>query len=257
MIRAGSAAGEAAAADTGRRSWSGVRRAVIARALLVGVILAVMSAVSVSALSEDTSGVERRLTAFIKDFYGGEDDIQVKFNSMPAFLKGKIRIRTVNFAKVPDAQGDGLCLVEFDAKDARERNAYVSFKVFKKKRLFVLKQGLKKGDVVTAQDVMEKETYLTGTTAYPASRDEVLGKRVRKDVPAGTIVTPQALEEQVLVQKGEIVNVTAENKRIAVHTSAKALDKGRMGETIRVKNLTSGKEVFGKVTGSNAVSVQF
>ena len=76
----------------------------------------------------------------------------------------------MNFTKVPDAQGDGLCLVEFDAKEARERNAYVPFKVFRKKRLFVLKAAGKGGDAVTEADVMEKETYLTGATSTRPQR---------------------------------------------------------------------------------------
>jgi len=38
------------------------------------------------------------------------------------------------------------------------------------------------------------------------------------------------------------VNIIAENSRLAIHTSGKALDKGKMGETIRVKTSPQAKK---------------
>jgi flagellar basal body P-ring formation protein FlgA len=206
---------------------------------------------------EETSIIEKKLTSFIKQLYGAEDDIHVKFNNIPDYLKGNAKVKDISFARVPDAQGNGLCLVEFAAKDTKERSAYVSFKIFKKKTLFVMKMGGKRGDILSASDLMEKETHLTGATAYPGSRSEVIGKKLKRDIPAGTVITSQVLEDQVLVQSGEIVSIIAENPRLAIHTNGKALDRGKMGETVRVKNLTSGKEIYGKVTGNSVVSVEF
>ena len=206
---------------------------------------------------EETPVIEKKLTAFIKQFFGDEEDLQVKFNNIPEYLKGNAKVKSISFARVPDGQGNGLCLVEFVAKDVRERNAYVGFRVFKKKALFVMKRAGKRGDVLTASDIAEKDTFLTGATSYPASREEVVGKKLRKDLPAGTVITSQVLEEQVMVQSGEIVSVVVDNPRLAIHTSGKALERGRLGDTVRVKNLTSGKEIYGKVTGTSTVTVEF
>jgi len=46
----------------------------------------------------------------------------------------------------------------------------------------------------------------------------------------------------VLVQAGAIVSIIAENRRLAIQSNGKALDKGRMGETVRVKSLTREKK---------------
>ena len=72
-----------------------------------------------------------------------------------------------------------------------------------------------------------------------------------------TIITYQFLENPVVVQRGEIVNIVAENKAIIVQTKGKTMSKGRMGDLIRVQNITSGKEVQGRVTASNTVTVEF
>ena len=226
------------------------------KALLLGLILSLVFIVPSLASTPVTSTVEKQLTAFVKQFYG-EDEIQVKFTNIPALLKGNIRVRNINFSKIPDGQGDGLCIVEYDGKEGRSQNVYVSFKVFKKRSLFVLNHDGKRGDTVTARDLTEKEAFLNGAGQYPASRDEIVGKRLKRDMQAGSVITPQVLEERILVQSGEIVDITAENPRLSIHASGKALDRGRMGELIRVRNLTSGKEVYGKVTGTKSVTVEF
>lgn len=209
------------------------------------------------ALSQERSPVEKKIIGFVKNFYGNEEDIQIKLTNMPSHLNAKVKVRNVNFAKVPDGQGDGLCLVEIDGNEARERTIYVAFKVYKKRQLFVLKHGARRGDILTAGDLAEKEAYLTGSTVYPSAKDEVVGKRLRRDLPAGTVLTPQVLEDRILVKSGDTVSIVAENSRLAIHANGRALDRGRMGDTIRVKNLTSGKEILGKVTGGDVVSVEF
>ncbi len=227
---------------------------ILLMVLSVGILLLA----SGNASAQGISLAEARLTNFIKEFYGDQEEIQVKFvSNIPAILKGKTKIKDINFSKVPDTQGDGICVVEFETKDTREKNAYVPFKVYKKKRLFVLKQGVKKGDSAASAEITEKDTYLTGATKYPTSKEDIIGKRFKRDLAAGTVITPETLEDHILVQRGELVNVLAENARIVIHTKGKALDRGRMGETIRIKNVNSGKEVLGKVTGSNLVTVEF
>jgi len=64
------------------------------------------------------------------------------------------------------------------------------------------------------------------------------------------------LEEQLVLAKGEIVNMTLESKKLLVQAKGVALEKGKMGDTVRVRS-ASGKEVIGKVTGSNSISVEF
>jgi flagella basal body P-ring formation protein FlgA len=70
------------------------------------------------------------------------------------------------------------------------------------------------------------------------------------------VITLKVLEDPTAIQKGEVVNITAQNRRLLVQGKGTALEKGKMGDVVRVKS-TSGKEIAGKVTGSNTVSVEF
>jgi flagella basal body P-ring formation protein FlgA len=188
--------------------------------------------------------------------YGG-NEIQITFASVPHQAKGEVRVKTLGFTKVPDANGNGICLAGIEGKTGMETNVYVPFKVLVKKKLYRAKHHLTKGEAIRLADLDEKESFLNGVGAdYPASVEEIVGKTAKKEIPAGEIVTSQLLEKAMAIQKGETVSMRAENNRLVVQWKGTALEKGKVGDLVKVRS-PSGKEVIGKVTGNNAVAVEF
>jgi flagella basal body P-ring formation protein FlgA len=208
-------------------------------------------------LAAGVSTVEDGITRFIKQFYDDREDVYVRFNNLPEALQEKVKVRHIDFAKVPDSKGDGLCLVEIDGKNNRTKTIYISFRVQSKKKLFVLKQGLKRGEIIRSGDLLAKDTFITEDGGiYPARAEEVVGKAVKKDMAAGTAITSQLLEDSFAVQRGDTVDIVAENKKLSVQAKGITLEKGKMGDRVRVKNLTSDKEIVGRVAGNGTVKVE-
>lgn len=213
---------------------------------------------SVVCRASEYSVAEVKIINFIKEIYNESDDIQVRLNTMPNQLKEKVKVKNITFAKVPDANGDGICAVVIDTRAGRSKNVQVPFRVFVKKKLFVLKIAGKKDEAINKGDILIKETYMNGKEVeYPASLEDLAGKILKRDVPANTIITYQMLTEPVAVQRGEIVNIVAENKKLLLLLKGKMIDKGRIGDMVRVKNISSGKEIVGRVTAHNVVSIDF
>ncbi len=193
---------------------------------------------------------------FVRHMYG-ETAIEITFNSLPAQAKGEVRIKSLGFSKVPDANGDGICLVGIEQKSGMEASVYVPFKVLVKKKLFMAKHTIGKGEAIRLADLDEKESFLSGSGgSYPGSVEEVVGKTAKKEIPAGEAIASGLLENAVAVQKGDLVSIRLENSRLSVEGKGTALEKGKIGDLVRVKSF-SGKEITGKVTGSDAVAVKF
>src|SRR5208283_3617443 len=51
--------------------------------------------------------LEAEVSRFVRQMYGG-NDVEIAFPSLPAQAKGEVRIKTLGFSKVPDANGDGI-----------------------------------------------------------------------------------------------------------------------------------------------------
>lgn len=206
--------------------------------------------------SAEPSRIEARLTSHIKQFYGDRSDVRVQFHSIPSDLQEQTRIRNILFTKIPEGNSDGLCLVEYLDGAGKRQSAYVPFKLFRKIKLFVLKQHVKRGDIVRTADLTVRETYLNaGLNLYPAGIEELSDKVFKREIAAGTIITNQMLEDRMSVKKGEMVTVVAENGQLSIRTKAKAMDKGKIGDSIRVRNTSTGREVIGKITAVNTVVV--
>jgi flagella basal body P-ring formation protein FlgA len=204
----------------------------------------------------EASAVELKLKDFIRNFYSEREDIYIKLNHLPDSLKDKSRVKHIDFAKIPDSNGDGLCLVEVDEKNGRTKNVYVSFKVSNKRKMFILKQSANKGDTLRSRDVFVKETYMNGNGAdYPLRMEDMIGKVLKRDMPAGSVITTHVLEDSFVVQRGDTVNIVAENKKLLIQAKGRTLERGKIGDIIRVKNLTSNREIVGKVTGSSTIKV--
>jgi len=207
---------------------------------------------------EQSSFIETRLANFIKKIYDESEEIGVRFGNIPAQLKSRPNIRNMSFVRMPDSRGDGLCLVEIEGKNRRVQNVYVPFRVVKKTRVFVMTENGKRGDVIRHDSVAVRETNLNDRrAAYPSKLEDVVGKTLKKDVPEGTVITSQLLDNPVVIEKGEVVNIIAENSRLVVRAKGRALEKGKMGDSIRVKNTSSDREIYGKVVGDNAIFVSF
>ncbi|OPY73287.1 MAG: flagellar basal body P-ring biosynthesis protein FlgA [Syntrophorhabdus sp. PtaU1.Bin058] len=223
---------------------------------LLSVLCCLFFAALVSA--QNQSVIEARLTRFIKQIYNEDDDVRIKFNPITISQNEKTKIGNISFLEMPDATGAGICSLELDQGGGRTRNLHVPFRVFTKRKIFVMRNPGSRGDVIGNTDITVKEIYLSGRkNEYPATIEDVVGRVLKRDIAANTVVTKQVLEEQIALQRGNQVNIVAETKRLLVRTKGKAIDKGRIGDTIRVRNVASGKELMGRVTSSDTVVVQF
>ena len=222
---------------------------------LVPLVLFVLS--NTPCFGQQASIVEKRLTEMLKEAHGARE-MQVKLDGIPAHLKREIRVRSVNIQKMPEIEGKGLAVVEFEGEDGRPRVSYVPFRVYEKKTLFYMKRALAKGSPVSADDLGSRETYVSeNELVYPKELRDVVGKVLKKDVAPGAILTTLILDSPQVIRRGETVTIIGENNLLVVKTKGKAEDCGRVGEKIRVKNLSSDREVVGSVADNGTVVVEF
>jgi flagella basal body P-ring formation protein FlgA len=204
------------------------------------------------------SAAEARIIKFVKEIYPGGDTVRVRLTTVPPQLREKVKIVNLSFVRIPDVSGDGVCSVEIETAPGRLRTVQVPFRVFAKRELYVLKGAGQKGDTIGQRDVVVRETFMNGKGAgYPASIEDVVGKVLKRDVPANTLVTNQILEDRIVVRQGETVTIIAETDRLIVRAKGKTVDRGRVGDVIRVRNIASGKEVVAKVVNGSSVKVEF
>jgi flagella basal body P-ring formation protein FlgA len=119
-------------------------------------------------------------------------------------------------------------------------------------------RNIQRGDLIRAEDVLQtvKTTMrMNGDVLMDAG--EAVGKRASRSIRAGRAITSAMVEDPPVVEKGSDVTIVAENDILRITTRGEALEEGRRGDRIRVRNLGSGKEITSTVRGPGRVDVVF
>lgn len=122
----------------------------------------------------------------------------------------------------------------------------------------VAQRSLRAGEIVGEGDVAVIGRDLATLPAGVLTRaEDAVGKRARTGVDANRILTAQLLETPPLVKRGDVVTLLAESARVRVSAQGMVQQTGARGERVRVTNLTSKREVYGRVIDAKTVQVDF
>jgi flagella basal body P-ring formation protein FlgA len=126
------------------------------------------------------------------------------------------------------------------------------------RKMVVATQLLQRGTVLTADMLQEVDApVMANGQVDPAQlisvKDAYMAELTR-DMPAGMPLKTHDIRRAVLVKMGQQVLMTVGNgSDFQIRVRVEALQDGRMGDQVKLKNAESGKSMSGVVTGPNAV----
>lgn len=110
--------------------------------------------------------------------------------------------------------------------------------------------------VVAAGDITLRERNVGQLSGgYLTEPAQAIGMRVRRPIPADSVISPNQLEQDETVKRGDRVVITAANSRVAVRMPGEALESGSTGSQIRVRNTRSDRVVRARIIGPGQVEV--
>ncbi|MCF6178514.1 MAG: flagellar basal body P-ring formation chaperone FlgA [Geopsychrobacter sp.] len=124
-------------------------------------------------------------------------------------------------------------------------------------QIVVAVENLQRGDLISsssielqAQDVsdLEKPFFTIG---------QLLGKQLKQSVRRGQPLVRRQVDFPPLIKRGAQVTIQAKSKGLILKASGEARQDGELGETIRVRNNGSQKDILCRVEASGLVSVEF
>ncbi len=124
-------------------------------------------------------------------------------------------------------------------------------------RVVVMASDLKRGEILTAALLKVHEQDITNLEEPFFSISPLLGKQLKQSLRFGTPVQKRQVEFPPLIKRGERVTIQARNSGLLLSAVGEARQNGELGETIRVRNKSSQREILCQVLASGLVSVEF
>ena len=116
--------------------------------------------------------------------------------------------------------------------------------------------NLRRDDLITEGQIRMESMDISAIRAPCLQKDQVIGKKVLRAIKAGTAIELANVEFPPVVKKGALVKILAHRNGIELTATGIAKTDGKEGQIIKVKNVSSAKEIFCRVTAPGLVEVQ-
>ncbi len=158
--------------------------------------------------------------------------------------------------ELPEATREaGRVTAEVSCPGVRPWRLFVPVRVSVQKPVVVATVPVERGKVLAAGDVILAQRAVSSAPAgYLGSVEAAVGQVLRRNVPAGAVLSPGLLNAPVLIERGRHVTLEARSGGIVVQMAGIAKADGALGETIPVQKLSSRKVLQG--IGRNEKSVE-
>ncbi|HHT0592690.1 TPA: flagellar basal body P-ring formation chaperone FlgA [Legionella anisa] len=133
---------------------------------------------------------------------------------------------------------------------------YVPVKITVLKTIYVAKRALIKGTRLSKDDIYQTEMDVQRLNhGYFTKKDLLIGQICKQNIPPNSPLNPHNIEAAKLINKGEHVSIVASDNNLTISMDGIALEEGSLGETIKVRNLSSKKIIEAQITDSKKVNV--
>ncbi|MBN4056916.1 flagellar basal body P-ring formation protein FlgA [bacterium AH-315-J21] len=141
--------------------------------------------------------------------------------------------------------------------DGRERHGQVTLYAQRFDSVLTLKKKTRRGASSTLAITEIEFRDITKIVEEPLlSTNEMAGMQFRRNARAGEIITAEMLEQVPDIEPGDEVLIKYVRGALVLNARGKALGKGVIGETVRVRNLSSKKIIAATISGVGVVTIR-
>lgn len=234
------------------------RAVVLAAAFAIALLLA-------AGVHAESASVER-VRADLERFIGEHVDAEPSAVELPELrgfdydvsgVPGALRTELSTRSAMP-FRGRVAITVALYVGDQLVKRAVVSPYVRLSDRIVVTARALKKGDVVTADDLAYSDRDRAESPG-DAVRDlaALVGLRSKRALAGDQLLREGDFEPVPIVERGDRVMLVLQSGALLIQVTGQAKERGATGDWIRVVNLDSKRELTGRVDREGRVHVPF
>ena len=154
--------------------------------------------------------------------------------------------------------GNVAVLVDLYIDGRRQAQARISGQVEVYGEALVAARSLPSGHVISHDDIqVARVNIVEAQGAAINDPNLVLGQRLRSPLSMGNLLDPRRMQREVLVRPGDVVTMICANPNINLSTKGKVEQSGYFNSLVKLTNLNSRQQVYGRVLDSSTVVVEF
>jgi flagella basal body P-ring formation protein FlgA len=210
---------------------------------------------SVYADTDITGWIESEIRTFLQQrtVTTQENSIKVVFNSssldQEEIVKGPVKITCRKKGLIL-----GKTVFTFTYTEMENRSFQVVADIIRYTRVPVLKNPVERNHIFQEDDLSVNFVEVSWRmNEKPVSIAEAVGKRAKRYIPQGRVLTDSMIEPVPVIKRGDKVNMKVENKNISLTIPVISQGKGSEGDIIKVRDTFSNKYYYAEIRNSSNV----
>jgi flagella basal body P-ring formation protein FlgA len=149
-------------------------------------------------------------------------------------------------------------VVEISVDGVLQRQVPLTLRVDRSQLVVVATRPIRRLASLSADDLRLEKRLISGLPAGPLARiGDALGFVTSREIRGGEVLSTKLIQLPALVKRGEVVTLIVEGQGLSISALGQAKEEGQRGQMIRVMNLSSKKELYGRVEGERQVRILY
>lgn len=202
------------------------------------------------------SGIQNMISDLLIDKLGGNvSEVELSFDTKSKALLPNIKGDIIkNIQLTYFAPNYSSFKVTVTLEDDKLYDLFGRYSAFSE--VPVTARNLRSGVVITESDVISVKTPISRLKGgYVTSIGDIVGMQLRRSLSNGVLIKEQDITKPQIISKGDNVSIVYNKSNIKLRTKGISTQSGALGDSIKVKNESTGTIVHGIVRAKNLVEV--
>lgn len=232
---------------------------LLSRAVLALVLTALANPAPATGERQSLAAIREAVDAFVRDHAEGSGEITaVQVDRLDPRLRLAACGAPLQVRQPEGYSGPGRLTVAVHCVRPKPWRVYVPVRITRELAVVVATRPLPRGRLLTGDDLQRQRVSRTDLRGqYYTDAAELVGQETGRSIRNGEVLDSTDVHAPRLVRRGQALLIEAGTDRMTVRMRGKALEDGRSGDLIRVRNDSSRRIVEARVVGRDRVRVTF
>jgi flagella basal body P-ring formation protein FlgA len=205
--------------------------------------------------------VRDAIAAAVQERMGTSSDLDIALDGgdlefdLPTDVENSVSVSAINFN--PSSNRFAAVLVApADGPPMIQRNVFGT--VYEMAQIPVPKRLISAGDVIAADDLEWQPVHLSRLSGNSLTdAEQLVGRMAKRPLKAGQILRQSDVAVSPVIHKNDLIRLVVKTGQMTLSVQGKALQDAAMGQSVRVMNVNSNRQLTGTVIDAGTVAIGF
>ena len=205
--------------------------------------------------------VRDAIVVAVQERMGSSTDLDIALDGgdleldLPTDVENSVSVSAINFD--PHSNRFAAILVApADGPPVIQRNVFGT--VYEMAQIPVPKRLISAGDVIAADDLEWQAVHLSRLSGNSLTdAEQLVGRMAKRPLKAGQILRQSDVAVSPVIRKNDLIRLVVKTGQMTLTVQGKALQDAALGQTVRVMNVNSNRQLTGTVIDAGTVAIGF